>query len=364
MQIIKEKPKIYKKQVDYEVQHSQAENVNIKECTKDKENWGIQMKNKIQIFILLTLAILLNLSGNSEVYAAHISGCTGTGTTNKVTSTSAGSHTVTTYCTTCNQAINASTAAHDWNMTAATCTANKKCRTCNYIGQEATGHNYQTSYSSNGASQHYTQKCSNCGKKTTLADHTWNRTSASCTIAKSCTKCSYVAEAAKGHSWGTSYNSYSSTQHYTQKCSRCGSKTSLASHTWNVTSATCTTAKKCTACSYEAAAATGHDYYNKYTSSGSSGHMIFVTCRICGHVSSASSSPVAHSGGSATCTSTGTCQYCGEAYLAALGHTGGTHANGGKCTRSGCGVVYQTHSKTTTISSYTKTSTQHTPNYK
>lgn len=42
-------------------------------------------------------------------------------------------------------------------------------------------------------------------------------------------------------------------------------------------------------------------------------------------------------------------------------HTGGTHANGGKCTT--CNQVYQTHSQSSTISSYTKTSTQHTPNY-
>ena len=44
-----------------------------------------------------------------------------------------------------------------------------------------------------------------------------------------------------------------------------------------------------------------------------------------------------------------------------LAHKGGTHANGGKCTT--CGVVYQTHSQSSTVSSYTKTSTQHTPNY-
>jgi len=43
-------------------------------------------------------------------------------------------------------------------------------------------------------------------------------------------------------------------------------------------------------------------------------------------------------------------------------HGGGTHQNGGKCTV--CGKVYELHQKSTTVDSYTKTATGHTPKYK
>ena len=63
-QIVREKPKLYKKQVDYEVQHSQNENVNIRKCTNDKKNWGIQMKNKSLLIGLLMMLIII-LGGNT-----------------------------------------------------------------------------------------------------------------------------------------------------------------------------------------------------------------------------------------------------------------------------------------------------------
>ena len=42
-------------------------------------------------------------------------------------------------------------------------------------------------------------------------------------------------------------------------------------------------------------------------------------------------------------------------------HSGATHANGGKC--EDCGEVYETHSQASTIDGYTTTPTGHTPNY-
>ena len=134
------------------------------------------------------------------------------------------------------------------------------------------GHDYlETSYLSYSATLHYSSKCSRCTARSALAAHTWNVDAATCTTRKYCTACSYQAAAALGHDYSvTSYSSYSSTQHYTKKCSRCTSKSTLASHTWNVDAATCTTRKYCTACSYQAAAALGHDYsvtsYSSYSS--------------------------------------------------------------------------------------------------
>ena len=54
---------------------------------------------------------------------------------------------------------------------------------------------------------------------------------------------------------------------------------------------------------------------------------------------------------------------CGTKYTgAAVKHTGGTHANGGKCTV--CKHKYQTHSKSKTIKDYKTTAKKHTPVYK
>ena len=59
-----------------------------------------------------------------------------------------------------------------------------------------------------------------------------------------------------------------------------------------------------------------------------------------------------------SCTHSG----CTETYTGtAESHTGGTHANGGKCTT--CQYVYQTHSQSANITDYIKTATGHTAIY-
>ena len=55
---------------------------------------------------------------------------------------------------------------------------------------------------------------------------------------------------------------------------------------------------------------------------------------------------------------TGTCRSCGKLCT----HTGGTHANGGKCTT--CGYKYQNHGKDTTVAGYEQTETGHKAKYK
>lgn len=89
----------------------------------------------------------------------------------------------------------------------------------------------------------------------------------------------------------------------------CGQTSHLigsASHSYNKSSATCITAKKCTKCGYVAQSALGH------------------------------------TGGTATCTTKKKCTRCGARYGNVLGHTGGTETctKGKICTRNGCGVEY------------------------
>ena len=62
-----------------------------------------------------------------------------------------------------------------------------------------------------------------------------------------------------------------------------------------------------------------------------------------------------------TCT---VCKTTKTENIPALNHEGATHENGGKCTRTGCGQIYDAHSKTTTVASYNKSKDGHTPVYK
>ena len=129
---------------------------------------------------------------------------------------------------------------HNYNLNAATCTTAKKCRTCGYVAQAATG-------------------------------HTWNRASATCTASKSCTKCGAVGQAALGHAYcqvTTKQPTCGASGTYETKCSRCGVGSPTGNgtipptgqHSWNRSSASCTEAKKCVNCGTVGQAALGHAY--------------------------------------------------------------------------------------------------------
>ena len=130
---------------------------------------------------------------------------------------------------------------HNFNVNAATCTTAKKCRTCGYVAQGATG-------------------------------HSWNRGSATCTASKSCTKCGAIGQNALGHCYvqvTTKQPTCGASGTYETKCSRCGigsptgngSIPPTGAHSWDRSEATCTAAKKCKTCGAIGQAAKGHNYY-------------------------------------------------------------------------------------------------------
>ena len=165
-----------------------------------------------------------------------------------------------------------------------------------------------------------------------------------------CSKCSQWV-VIENHNWSEWLDSGDGSHCYRECESNCGVSNQTQSHTIVTLpgrDATCTTSglttgSQCTSChvllqEQETIPALGHSWNS-------------------GTITTA-----------ATCTTAGvrtyTCSRCSATKtetIPATGHTGATHSNGGKCTV--CGEVYQTHSKGTTIKSYTKTSTTHTPVY-
>jgi len=198
---------------------------------------------------------------------------------------------------------------HNWDRSEATCTAPKKCTRCGTVAQNALGHSWDRSAATCTAGQ----KCTRCGAGGQAAlGHNWNRSAATCTDAKSCTRCGTVAESAKGHSWDRT----SATCTVAKKCTRCGTVgQSPLGHNWNRTAATCTEAKVCTRCNTTGENAKGHSWDRT----------------------------------SATCTADKKCKTCGAVGEKALGHNyqqvttlnptcgaQGTYVT--KCTRCGTGA--------------------------
>ena len=198
---------------------------------------------------------------------------------------------------------------HNWDRSEATCTAPKKCTRCGTVAQNALGHSWDRSAATCTAGQ----KCTRCGAGGQAAlGHNWNRSAATCTDAKSCTRCGTVAESAKGHSWDRT----SATCTMAKKCTRCGTVgQSPLGHNWNRTAATCTEAKVCTRCNTTGENAKGHSWDRT----------------------------------SATCTADKKCKTCGAVGEKALGHNyqqvttlnptcgaQGTYVT--KCTRCGAGA--------------------------
>lgn len=219
-------------------------------------------------------------------------------------------------------------------------------------------------------SQGYTEKyCASCGASiskynyTAKKAHSYNVSSATCTTDKRCTSCGYVAQKALGHSmsWVVMKQPNCKEQGYQNyKCSRCGycaaSSTlpTVPAHVYNVSAATCTTAKKCTVCGTVAQPALGHSmawvtikpatcteqgYRNyKCTRSG---------CNHCTNSSTIDKIPHTYNISAATCTTDKKCTSCGHVAQAKLGHAMAwvtikqpTCREQGymnyQCTRSGC----------------------------
>ena len=128
-------------------------------------------------------------------------------------------------CSKCGHVKNSQTLAkvpsHSWDRSSATCTAAKKCKICGTVGQKATGHSYswvtmkQPTCKETGYQNYTCSKCGHVSSSQTLAkvpSHSWDRSSATCTSDKKCTICGTVGQKSNGQH---SYNSNG-------KCTWCG----------------------------------------------------------------------------------------------------------------------------------------------
>ena len=138
---------------------------------------------------------------------------------------------------------------------------------------------------------------------------------------------------------GTNYKYRNSERHW-HECKCCGTTWAAGVHSWNRSSASCTSAKKCTKCGHVAESAKGH--YQGTAATCTKG----TVCGRCGKVYK-NSGGLGHTGGTATCTKGKLCtrvnagKVCGKEYTKPLGHTGGeeTCTKGKLCTRVNNGVV-------------------------
>ncbi len=182
-------------------------------------------------------------------------------------------------------ATNGSALGHQWS--AATCKSAKKCSRCSATEGTADA-NAHVDANKDG-------KCDLCG--TTVCEHSWSPTSASCTQAQTCTKCGAV-KAATGHTFEAA------TCTSPKKCKVCGEKEGNAlGHTPN-------SSNVCTRCNKQLVA---HDY--NY-------HKVCSYCRKCTNAlcvayigcdgtasgcNGSSSGKVAHTGAHTLCSKCGNC---------------------------------------------------------
>ena len=205
----------------------------------------MRQKMKKRWLVIVALAMMALVGGTlfwvaSPVQAAHTHSYRWVIKKN-ATCTSEGYKNLECSCGACSGSQTIPKTPHNFNVNAATCTTAKKCRTCGYVAQAATG-------------------------------HSWNRGSATCTASKSCTKCGTVSQNALGHCYvqvTTKQPTCGAGGTYETKCSRCGigsptgngSIPATGQHTWDRAEATCTAAKKCTTCGAIGQAAKGHNFY-------------------------------------------------------------------------------------------------------
>ena len=204
----------------------------------------MKQKMKKRWLVIIALAVIAVVGGvllypAKPIQAAHTHSYRWV-TKKNATCTSEGYRNYECSCGACMRSETIPKTPHNYNLNAATCTTAKKCRTCGYVAQAATG-------------------------------HSWNRASATCTASKSCTKCGAVGQAALGHAYcqvTTKQPTCGAAGTYETKCSRCGIGSPTGNgtipptgqHTWNRSAASCTEAKKCVNCGTVGQAALGHAY--------------------------------------------------------------------------------------------------------
>ena len=198
---------------------------------------------------------------------------------------------------------------HAWQ--AADCTTAKTCTRCSAVAEEPLGHLWQE------ATCTTPKTCTRCGiTEGESLGHSWE--AATCTTSETCTRCGATEGEALGHSWTEATCTTPKT------CTRCGATEGEAlGHSW--TEATCTTPKTCTRCGAAEGKALAHDWQAATCTEK-------MTCKNCGTTSGAA---LGHSWKAATCMAPKTCTRCGATEGKALGHSWPTMEKLSYCARCG-----------------------------
>lgn len=156
-------------------------------------------------------------------------------------------------CSICNE-TEGDALGHDW--VDASCTSAKKCSRCGVTEGDALGHDWQVkevvepTCKNQGYTTYVCTRCNGTEKRDKQAalGHDW--LDATCTEAKTCTRCGQTLGSPLGHDT----SSVSCTEAGT--CSRCGEEIPALGHDWK--EATCTEPKTCTRCGETEGEALGH----------------------------------------------------------------------------------------------------------
>ena len=153
---------------------------------------------------------------------------------------------------------------HAWQ--AADCTTAKTCTRCSAVAEEPLEHLWQE------ATCTTPKTCTRCGATEGEAlGHHWE--AATCTTPETCTRCGATEGDALGHHWEAAICTTPET------CTRCGATEGEAlGHHWEA--ATCTTPETCTRCGITEGEALGHHWEAEACTTK-------ITCRDCGQTSAA-----------------------------------------------------------------------------
>ena len=226
-------------------------------------------------------------------------------------------------CTTCG-ATTGTALGH--NYAAATCTAAKKCTRCGVTSGSALGHDwvawYVGSYPSCTASGYDNRYCNRCytSETRTVAALGHNYAAATCTAAKTCTRCGVTSGSALGHNYSAA------TCTAAAKCSRCGG-TSGSALGHNYSAATCTVLSTCSRCGVTTGSLKAHSWSGRTCTQNN-------VCKVCGKLNSYA---YGHSYAPATCSSPSTCTRCGATTGSKLGHKWVYEGTNQTCSR--CGIA-------------------------
>ena len=209
------------------------------------------------------------------------------------------------------------------------CGKKNVCKDCLTEYGEPLAHSWKTEYKSDGT-QHW-HECSRTGCTAISDKENCAGGTATCTEKATCTTCGNEYGTALGHNYATTWST-DGTNHW-HECSRCHDKKDLAAHSGGT--ATCTEQATCTACDtkYGDKKADNHTATTyRYEANNNGTHKKIHTC--CGAVENATEA--CSGGQATVCGKKNVCEHCNTEYGTALAHDLEHHAaKEATCTEKG-----------------------------